>query len=129
MMRNIRAKAYAFIVPILLVGCAAGAATLQQILDMIKAQCGFVTSIVQLATLVATLVSGFNPAAGEGAQVAINVAHEVANAVCKAVVAEVNPPPALGKPKLNLAPGQSQPLTVVVNGVKIDGTYTAPPTK
>lgn len=105
-----------------LVGCSgtSNSVTVQSILDWLKVNCGFTTSVNMVIAVIVTVVSGFNAAAGAGAAVLADQATQVENLICNAVKLQ-----AMKEQKLKSLPkGGSAEMDVVVNGVPISGTYT-----
>lgn len=92
--------------------------TLEGITDKLRASCNFITAWEPIAQIVATLVSGFNPAVGAATAVAMPVAMQVIDLICHAVRQQVVSQP---QTQMGMAPGH--PVTVVVNGVEVKGTY------
>jgi hypothetical protein len=102
-----------------LAGCGViggdGDVTVQDIVDWLKKNCSFSTSIDAVVAVVLTIVTSFNAQAGAAATVAASVAKTVEDAICNAVKLQA------AQNKLKASP--SQRITVVVNGVKVEGTY------
>ncbi len=106
----------------MLAGCTGqSTTTIQGIVDWLISNCKFTTSANAVAQVLATIVSGFNAAAGAAAVVAIGIAQQVETAICNAVNQQVAQIMAEGK-KLETAPAGHN-LVVVVNGVQVPGTY------
>jgi len=107
------------------IGCSQQVAdtTVQGILDAIKTNCNFITNVQAITAVITTILSGFNAAAGASAVVIASVAKQVEDLVCAAVQKQVAQLKAEDKLKSD-APGATPAITVVVNGVPVDGTYT-----
>lgn len=109
----------AMIAALALGACTGGEGTQITVADIvakIQKACDFQTDARQIAQVVATVVSGFDPAAGATATVAVAIGDQVATKVCDAVKAKT----ANTKPQLdrnNISP----PTTVIVNGVEVQG--------
>ena len=93
--------------------------TVQSIVDYIRDKCKFTTTIDMVISIIATVVTGFNPAAGAAATVAGSVASTVEKLICDAVEKEV----AQTKSMRKAAPKAGEELSVIVNGKKISGKY------
>jgi hypothetical protein len=91
--------------------------TIAEIIVAIQSTCGFATTTQNIANVIATVISGFNAAAGAATQVAVAVATQIENQICAAVMSAAQP--AAGEPRA-LAPGST--LTITVNGVQVTGT-------
>jgi len=95
--------------------------TVQGIIDWLKTNCNYATNAQSVIQVILTVVSTINAAAGAAATVAVGVAEQVQKAICDAVQAKV----AQLQAEHKLTLGASQECDVVVNGVKVVGTYTA----
>jgi hypothetical protein len=114
-----RRKAILFAVaaiPVAACSTAQATTTIAEIIVAIQSTCGFATTTQNIANVIATVISGFNAAAGAATQVAVAVATQIENQICAAVMAAAQP---AGEPRA-LAPGST--LTVIVNGVQVTGT-------
>ena len=108
----------AFAMLIGLAACDGKTIALGDIAGEVQKQCGYVVTYQSIAKVVVTLVAGFDANAGSAATVAEGVANSVVASVCNAVRssgAKVTP---AGAEAVAAVP---TPLTVTVNGVKIDG--------
>ena len=93
--------------------------SLDQIVAQIQKTCGFVTSVEDVAKVIVTLVSGFDPTSAGGIPVAADIAMKVVDGVCTAVNAKApTPTPQTAQ----AAPPQ---VSVVVNGVLVNGHMQA----
>ena len=106
-----------------LMSCSTGGSdvTVQSILDQIKTTCGFTTTVDAIMPVILTIVTVINAQAGAAATVAASVGKQVVDAVCNAVNAQVAQAKTMASSK-SLAP--TNDIVVVVNGVKVPGTYT-----
>lgn len=91
--------------------------TIADIQKQIQTACNFQPTAASIAQVVATVVAGFDPAAGATAAVAVAVGNTVTTKICDAVKAQA---PAPGT--FSAAPGGRQ-ITVTVNGVPVTGEY------
>lgn len=98
--------------------------TVGDIIEMLKTNCGFITSVESLVPVILTLVTSFNAAAGAAATVAAAVAKQVYDLVCNAVKAESNQLKARAKATKAEPPKGAQEISVVVNGKVVNGTYS-----
>ena len=105
----------AMVLALALVGCdsASQTQTVSEVVAGIQKACGFSTSAEPIARVIATIVSGFDPAAGATATVAISVGKAVVDKVCDAVKASTTVATA--------GITDSTPVTVVINGVPVPG--------
>jgi hypothetical protein len=95
------------------VACSGSSVSIADIVAKVQESCGFATNWQDIAKVVASIVSGFNPDAGDKATVAIGIANTVIDAVCGNVKAKVASPQAQMS-----ASGET---TVNVNGVPVKG--------
>ena len=104
----------------ILVGCSqsGSATTITGIIDELKKQCAFTADWAAIAKVIATIVAGFNAGAGAATAVAADVAKTVVDAICNAVKAQV----AQMQLEKKALPST---LTVLVNGVEVQGKYGA----
>lgn len=105
-----------------LAGCdvtGSGDVSVQAIVDYIRDKCKFTTTVDMVVSIIATVVTSFNPAAGAATTVAGSVASTVEKLICDAVEKEVAQHKALRK----AAPANGEELSVIVNGKKISGKY------
>jgi hypothetical protein len=79
--------------------------------------------VQSVTAVIATIISGFNAAAGASAVVIGNVASQVENLICGAVKAQVDQLKAEGRLTAS-TPGGHPEITVIVNNVPINGSYT-----
>jgi hypothetical protein len=106
----------AFILAFFLLACSGtGTSSLADIVAQIQKTCGFVTSVEDVAKVIVTLISGFDPNSGSNITVAADVAMKVVDGVCSAVNAK-GPTPT--PQTLDATP---QNVSVVVNGVLVNG--------
>jgi hypothetical protein len=106
----------AFILALFLLACSgSGTSSLADIVAQIQKTCGFVTSVEDVAKIVVTLLSGFDPNSAGGVTVAADIAMKVVDGVCTAVNAK-GPTPT--PQTLDATP---QNVSVVVNGVLVNG--------
>jgi hypothetical protein len=103
-----------------LAACNGETVALGDIATEVQKQYGYVVTYQSIAKVVISLVSGFDTTASAAATVADGVASSVVNSICGAVkttreTIAAAPP---GADALAAAP---TPLSVTVNGVKIDG--------
>jgi hypothetical protein len=103
-------------IPFAACSTAQATTTIAEIIVAIQSTCGFATTTQNIANVIATIISGFNAAAGAATQVAVSVATQIENQICAAVMTAVT---ASSEPRAT-APGSS--LTVTVNGVQVTGT-------
>jgi hypothetical protein len=92
-----------------------GTSSLADIVAQIQKTCGYVTSVEDIAKVVVTLISGFDPNSGGNINVAADIATKVVDGVCTAVNAKAPTPT---PQTLGVAPPQ---VSVVVNGVLVNG--------
>jgi len=101
-----------------LAACNGTTVSVGDIVTKVQEACGFATSWQDIAKVLATIVSGFDPNAGAGATVANGIANTVIDGVCGAVKAKVS----ASQPQALLTPTDT---TVVVNGVPVKGRMVA----
>jgi hypothetical protein len=106
----------AYALALFLLACGTGTVSLDQIVAQIQKTCGFVTSVEDVAKVLVTIISGFDPTSAGGVPVAADIAMKVVDGVCSAVNAK-GPTPQTA--------GALQNISVVVNGVLVNG-YRAP---
>jgi hypothetical protein len=97
---------------------------LAQIAATIQQTCGFVTSYQNLVPIVVSLIGTFDAGAGAAATVATATATQIIQEVCGAVqVAKASgKAPAPMAADARVKAGAPETLTVVVNGVPVNGT-------
>jgi hypothetical protein len=110
----------AFIFALFLLACSGtSTVSLDAIVAQIQKTCGFVTSVEDVAKVIVTLVTGFDPNSGATVQVPADIVMKVVDSVCSAVNAKgPTPTPQI----LGAAP---QNISVVVNGVLVNGHMQA----
>src|SRR5262245_66492785 len=108
----------------LVVACTGGTSadtTVQGIIDWLKTNCGFATNIQAITAVIVSVIGSFNAELGGGAVVIAGIAKQVEDMVCNAVKQQAAQMKAAGKLK---AGSGGEEMEVVVNGVKVPGTYT-----
>jgi hypothetical protein len=96
-----------------LVACSGSSVNVADIVAKIQETCGFVTKWQDIAKVITTIISGFNPDAGDKASVPIGIANTVIGAVCSAVKDKAS-----GATQQSITPTSA---SVVVNGVPVSG--------
>jgi hypothetical protein len=105
----------AYALALLLAACSGSSTvSLEQIVAQIQKTCGFVTSVEDVAKVIVTLVSGFDPTSAGGIPVAADIAMKVVDGVCSAVNAK-------GPTPTPQTLGVGPQVSVVVNGVLVNG--------
>jgi hypothetical protein len=106
--------AYALALSLLACG-GSSTVSLDQIVAQIQKTCGFVTSVEDVAKVIVSLVTGFDPNSGATVQVPADIVMKVVDGVCTAVNAKgpTPTPQVLGAEPRN--------TSVVVNGVLVNG--------
>src|SRR5215472_9242225 len=107
----------------LVAACTGGTSadtTVQGIIDWLKTNCSFATNIQAITAVIISIIGSFNAELGGGAVVIAGIAKQVEDMVCNAVKQQAAQLKASG----NLKASASNEIEVVVNGVKVPGTYT-----
>ncbi len=95
--------------------------TLDDIVNKVKEACAFTTNWEGIASVVVTIITSFNAGAGAATTVASAVAKTVIDMICGAVdkqVAQLKATPSI------TAASPGGVITVIVNGVKVNGVYS-----
>jgi hypothetical protein len=102
-----------------LTACSGGSSVnIADLVTKVQQTCGFATSWEEIAKVIATMVSGFDPNLGSGATVAVGIGNSVVDGICGAVKNKIS----ASQPQALLTPTDT---TVVVNGVPVKGRMVA----